>query len=32
VAERDPERSGVRVAILDSVWNGVGADGDRWWS
>lgn len=32
VADRDPVNAGRRGAIIDAAWNGLGDDGDRWWS
>ena len=31
-ADQDPQRYGRRVAIVDSAWNGIGNETDRWWS
>ena len=30
IADRDPDNYGRRMSPIDSAWNGVGADDDRW--
>ena len=32
VADRVPGQYGRRLATMDSAWDGVGSDSDRWWA
>jgi len=32
VANRDPKSYGCRVDIISTRWEGLGSDGNRWWS
>ena len=32
IADMASKQSGRRLAMMDSAWDGVGSDSDRWWS